>query len=139
MGIAAWLFIDYVSLLKTRICMQVLSSNDEQVEPNPLKIITVLLADVVGTAMLYVVGSIVLLVFMLPNLLAASAASIWLWLYALSGIFIQLLVRFDLGFQWFNRKFDIEKKPLQAIGLVAGALVATVYWIFALTAHLLHA
>jgi hypothetical protein len=27
-----------------------------------------------------------------------------------------------------NRKFDIEKKPLQSIGLVAGALVALLYW-----------
>jgi hypothetical protein len=29
---------------------------------------------------------------------------------------------------WFNRKFDIEKKPQQSIGLVAGALVAIVFW-----------
>jgi hypothetical protein len=36
--------------------------------------------------------------------------------------------RFDIGCGWFNRKFDIEKKPLQSIGLVAGALVAVVYW-----------
>ena len=36
--------------------------------------------------------------------------------------------RFDIGFDWFNRKFDIENKPLQSIGLVAGALVAVVYW-----------
>jgi len=32
------------------------------------------------------------------------------------------------GLDSFNRKFDIEKKPLQSIGLVAGALVALVYW-----------
>ena len=31
--------------------------------------------------------------------------------------------RFDVAFDWFNRKFDIEKKPLSAIGLVAGSLV----------------
>jgi hypothetical protein len=37
--------------------------------------------------------------------------------------------RFDIGFEWFNRKFDIEKKPLQSIGLVAGALVSLVYWV----------
>ena len=36
--------------------------------------------------------------------------------------------RLDIGFDWFNRKFDIEKKPLQSIGLVAGALVAVLYW-----------
>jgi hypothetical protein len=28
--------------------------------------------------------------------------------------------RFDIRFDWFNRHFDIEKKSLQSIGLVAG-------------------
>ena len=54
--------------------------------------------------------------------------SIWLWLYAGSGFLLKAARRFDLGFEWFNRHFDIEKKPLQSIGLVAGALVAVVYW-----------
>jgi hypothetical protein len=54
--------------------------------------------------------------------------SVWLWLYAASGFLLIAASRFDIGFDWFNRKFDIEKKPLQSIGLVAGALVATVYW-----------
>jgi len=48
----------------------------------------------------------------------------WLWLFAGSGI----LLRISHGTGWFNRHFDIEKKPLQSIGLVAGALVAVVYW-----------
>ena len=72
-------------------------------------------------------------------LLPPFVASIWLWLYAGSGFLLKAARRFDLGFQWFNRKFDIEKKPLQAIGLVAGSLVAIIYWGFALTMHLLHA
>ena len=54
--------------------------------------------------------------------------SVWLWLYAGSGFLLKAARRFDIGFDWFNRKFDIEKKPLQSIGLVAGALVALVYW-----------
>jgi hypothetical protein len=54
--------------------------------------------------------------------------SIWLWLYAGSGFLLKAARRFDIGFDWFNRQFDIEKKPLQSIGLVAGALVAIVYW-----------
>ena len=52
----------------------------------------------------------------------------WLWLYAGSGFLLKAAHRFDIGFDWFNRKFDIEKHPLQSIGLVAGALVAVVYW-----------
>ena len=58
----------------------------------------------------------------------AFFTSIWLWLYAGSGFLLKAARRFDIGFDWFNRKFDIEKKPLQSIGLVAGALVAVVYW-----------
>jgi hypothetical protein len=61
--------------------------------------------------------------------------SIWLWLYAGSGFLLKAARRFDIGFQWFNSKFDIEKKPLQAIGLVSGAIVAVAYWSFALVAH----
>ena len=52
----------------------------------------------------------------------------WLLLYAGSGFLLQAARRFDVGFQWFNSTADIEKKPLSAIGLVAGAIVAIVYW-----------
>jgi hypothetical protein len=65
----------------------------------------------------------------------AFAASIWLWLYALSGFLLRAARRFDIGFQWFNRKVDIEKHPLSSIGLVAGSLVALAYWGFAAVAH----
>jgi hypothetical protein len=67
----------------------------------------------------------------------ALFTSVWLWMYAGSGFVVKAARLFDLGFQWFNRKFDIEKKPLQAIGLVAGSLVAIIYWGFALTLHAL--
>ena len=60
--------------------------------------------------------------------IAAFVSSIWLWLYAGSGFLLKAARRFDIGFEWFNRHVDIEKKPLQSIGLVAGALVALVYW-----------
>jgi len=42
----------------------------------------------------------------------AFATSIWLWLYAVSGFLLKAAKRFDIGFQWFNRRFDMEKKPL---------------------------
>jgi len=54
--------------------------------------------------------------------------TVWAFLYAGSGFLLKVARRFDIGFDWFNRKFDIEKKPLQSIGLVAGALVTLVYW-----------
>jgi len=53
---------------------------------------------------------------------------LWLWLYVGSGFLLKASHRFDIGFQWLNSKVDIEKKPLSAIGLVAGSLVALCYW-----------
>jgi hypothetical protein len=67
--------------------------------------------------------------------LLTRTASIWLWLYAGSGFLLKAARRFDIGFDWFNRRFDIEKKPLSAIGLVAGALVAILYWAWAVFRH----
>lgn len=58
----------------------------------------------------------------------AFFTSIWLWLYAGSGFLLKFARRFDIGFEWFNRKFDIEHKPLSAIGLVAGCIVAVLWW-----------
>lgn len=63
-----------------------------------------------------------------PVIAASMLTSLWLWLYVGSGFLLKAARRFDIGFQWFNRRFDIEKKPLQSIGLVSGALVAMVYW-----------
>jgi hypothetical protein len=60
--------------------------------------------------------------------LPAFFTSMWLWLYAGSGFLLKFAHRFDIGFDWFSRTFDVKKKPLQCIGLVAGALVAVVYW-----------
>lgn len=63
-----------------------------------------------------------------PLLVPPLLTSVWLWLYAGSGFLLKAARRFDIGFDWFNRHIDIEKKPLQSIGLVAGVLVAVVYW-----------
>ena len=65
----------------------------------------------------------------------ALFTSIWLWLYAGSGLLLKAAHRFDIGFEWFNRRFDIEKKPLQSIGLVSGCIVAVLYWTVALVHH----
>ena len=63
-----------------------------------------------------------------PFFYPAFFTSVWIWLYAGSGFLLKAARDFDIGFDWFNRKFDIEKHPLQSIGLVAGAIVAVVYW-----------
>jgi hypothetical protein len=71
-----------------------------------------------GEALFYVISALV----------ASSLTSIWFWLYAASGFLVKFTRRFDLGFQWFNRQVDIKTRPLQAMGLVAGVLVALIYW-----------
>ena len=63
-----------------------------------------------------------------PALVTVFPHMLLSWLPLVSGGIIIAARRFDIGFQWFNRRFDIEKKPLQSIGLVAGALVAVMYW-----------
>jgi len=63
--------------------------------------------------------------------------SIWLWLYADSGFLLKAASRFDKVFNLFNLKFKIEEKPLQSIGLVAGALVAIIYWLAVIISRVL--
>ena len=74
--------------------------------------------------------------FALPYYASALFTSIWLWLYAGSGFLLKSTCGLDIGFEWFNRKFDIEKKPLQCIGLISGSLVAVVYWVVVIVARL---
>jgi hypothetical protein len=69
----------------------------------------------------------------IPFVFASFFRSIWL--YAGAGFMLKFARRFDKSLGWFNRRFDIEKHPLSSIGLVAGALVAVVYWGFAVGAH----
>jgi hypothetical protein len=73
----------------------------------------------------YVSGGRDLLYVIVPP---AFFGSFWLWLYAGSGALLRAAQRLELGFRWFNRKFNIAEKPLQAIGLVSGACLALFYW-----------
>ena len=60
---------------------------------------------------------------------------VWLILYGVSAFVLKGARRYDTGFDWFNRKFDIEKHPLQSIGLVAGSIAAMLYWVASLVHH----
>uniref|UniRef100_Q01SW5 Uncharacterized protein n=1 Tax=Solibacter usitatus (strain Ellin6076) TaxID=234267 RepID=Q01SW5_SOLUE len=62
------------------------------------------------------------------SILPCFLVPVWIWLPFVSGFLLKAARRFHVGFDWFNRRFDIEKKPLQSIGLVAGTLVAVMYW-----------
>jgi len=60
--------------------------------------------------------------------LPAYVTSASLFLFAASGFIIKIARTLNIGFDLFKRKFDIEKKPLQSMGFVAGTLVAMIYW-----------
>jgi hypothetical protein len=64
-------------------------------------------------------------------LIPALFARLWLILYVASGLTLTAARNLDMGFAWFNRRFDIENHPLQCIGLVAGAISALGYWLLA--------
>jgi hypothetical protein len=49
-------------------------------------------------------------------MIPALIVSIWMWLPTVSGLLLKAARHLDIGFQWFNSHFDIEKKPLQSIG-----------------------
>jgi hypothetical protein len=62
----------------------------------------------------------------------AFMTSGWIWFYVGSGFLLKAARRFDVRFQWFTRKFDIERRPLSNIGFIAGALAVVLYWSHAL-------
>ena len=64
----------------------------------------------------------------------AFFTSIWLLLYAGCGLLLKAAHRFDIAVDWINRRMD-EKKALSTIGLVAGCLVALIYWTAAIIRH----
>jgi hypothetical protein len=57
---------------------------------------------------------------------------LWLLSYVASGRILKVAHHLDIGFVWFNEKFDVESHPLQSIGLVAGTVCALGYWLLAL-------
>ena len=165
-GLAIVACADYISLLKSRLFIQVMER-----QTKVFQLVGVLLLDTVltgiwsGVVVFWTVGTAFLLATRPYGLLAAARelyggtygsqegvafnpmfqpffysaffTSIWLWLYAGAGFLLKAACRFDIGFDWFNRKFDIEKKPLQSIGLVSGAIVAMVYWSAVVMSHLI--
>lgn len=74
--------------------------------------------------------------FVTEYLFPTFFTTVWLWLYAGSGFLLIAGRRFQIGFQWFIRWADIEKKPLNCIGFVAGNLAALVYWAAVIVRHI---
>jgi hypothetical protein len=154
-GIAASIIPDYVSLLETRFVIHLMSlTNRAWLWTMLLMVDFVLTTIIAAVAVFYVVtfayslglrrgdlhtaidlwrttDASLWIVFadksLSPFFYIAYATSVWAWLYAAAGFLVKLASRFDVTLRWVTHKFDIEHKPLQTIGLMAGLLCAVVY------------
>jgi hypothetical protein len=59
----------------------------------------------------------------------AFFTTVWVTLYGVSGLALKFARRMGRWLSWFNQRFDIEKKPVRSIGLVASLVVAITYWV----------
>jgi hypothetical protein len=137
---------DYISLLATRAWIGVLSRKRGTRWTTAIVLLPLVSSLALATVSI-AVGTVIAIGFIEPvfhvstdstllfslaaifgSILASHVAALWLWLYAVSGFLLRAARRLDLGLGWFNRRCDIEQKPLSSIGLVAGALCALVYW-----------
>jgi hypothetical protein len=73
----------------------------------------------------------------LPCYFASLLASIWFWLLVTSGLLIRATLRLPFAIPLLNRRFDIERKPLQCLGLMAGGVAAVCYWVWPVVAVIL--
>lgn len=53
--------------------------------------------------------------------------SVWVWLYAISGLVIQLAGYLGIGFNRLKWFLDIENKPLHSLGVISMLLVTLIY------------
>ena len=57
--------------------------------------------------------------------------SIWLWLYALAGVAMRSAVPLFRSVDWMTEFFDVETRPVQALGLMLAVLTTGVFLISA--------
>ncbi len=55
--------------------------------------------------------------------------SVWVWLYALSGLAVRVVGYFGIGIRGLRGILDIESKPLRSMGFVSIALVSLLFLI----------
>jgi len=56
--------------------------------------------------------------------------SIWIWVFALAGLFFKIARFFGGGVMHLGRVIDIEKKPLRSMGFVSIVLVSLLFLVF---------
>jgi len=55
-------------------------------------------------------------------LLSTYFTSVWVWLFALSGLTVRAAAYFGMGISRLSSVLDIENKPLRSMGFVSIAL-----------------
>ena len=64
---------------------------------------------------------------------AAFFTSVWVWLYALSGLLVRVANPLGIGIRTLKDLLDIDEKPITSLGFVAMLLTSIVFWVVALT------
>lgn len=54
--------------------------------------------------------------------LSTFFTSIWIWLYAIAGLTLQESTSLLGGVEWMRELFDVDNRPVQALGLMIGVL-----------------
>jgi len=75
----------------------------------------------------------------IPNgiwLYSMFSPSIWVWLYALSGLIVRLAQGLGIGVTTVQGLLDIDRKPITSLGWVAMLLTSIVYWVMAVVVWL---
>ena len=62
--------------------------------------------------------------------LAGLLPSLWLWLYLASSLLTRLVGRSERGIRFLLYVLDIDEHPFRSVGVVAGAVSASVYFAF---------
>jgi hypothetical protein len=141
---------DYLSLLFSRMIIQFIAKNATASRTMILLVVdsvltvALMLSVLAGYSMaLNALGGIseslhdplnevILPILTLHNLLgiffyAALFTSVWLWIYVLAIFFIKVAHKFRPLWMKLLPYLDIEKKPMQAIGRIAGILAGAGY------------
>jgi hypothetical protein len=67
-------------------------------------------------------------VFSVMWFIPAFFASIWVWLYVGSGVLVRAVHHLDSVRVLMSRILNVENGPLRSVGLIAGLILALIYW-----------
>jgi len=129
---------DYLSLLETRYIIRWMSKR-----ASTFRILGLLAFDLLATAAIFIcwlwaafmLGRLSYKGLLRPPILIFFSStfftSVWVWLYAGSGLLVKLGQYLGIGVKVLKVVLDIENKPLRSMGYVAILLVTLVYLVAA--------